>query len=101
MSSSSVEIDPRTNKSFSANAQAMRSNARELPISGRLTEALDAVKQHVVTILVGATEGSTTQLPQALLSSLPAEKAIAVSQTRRSGAGKVSRLHFLVIICKT
>jgi HrpA-like RNA helicase len=101
MSSSSVEINPRTNKSFSANAQAMRSKARALPLSRKLTDVPDAVKQHGVTILIGATEGSTTQLPQALLSSLPAGKAIAVSQTRRAGAEKVSQLHSLVIICET
>jgi HrpA-like RNA helicase len=88
--STPLEINPRTNEPYSINARVLRTRARGLPVFQKLDDILDTVKQHAVTILVGEPEDGTIQISQAFLSSLPAGKAIAVTQTRSSAAEKVT-----------
>lgn len=93
MSSSSVEINPRTNKPYSGHCQKVREAARKLPVSQQIDHIKSTVKQNAVTILVGETgSGKTTQVPQALLENLADGMSIAVTQNRRFAADMVSRL---------
>ncbi|KAI7152027.1 putative pre-mRNA-splicing factor ATP-dependent RNA helicase [Hortaea werneckii] len=91
MSSSSVEINPRTNKPYSGHCQKVREAARKLPVSQQIDHIKSTVKQNAVTILVGETgSGKTTQVPQALLENLADGMSIAVTQNRRFAADMVA-----------
>ncbi|KAI6800581.1 P-loop containing nucleoside triphosphate hydrolase protein [Hortaea werneckii] len=92
MSSSSAEINPRTNKPYSAHCQDVRRVARQLPVSQQIDHIRNTVKQNAVTILVGETgSGKTTQVPQALLETLQDGMSIAVTQNRRFAADMVAK----------
>lgn len=90
MSSPGEEVNPRTNKPYSAHCQAVRDAARYLPVSQQIDHIRNTVKQNAVTIVVGETgSGKTTQVPQALLETLQDGMSIAVTQTRRLAAEMV------------
>ncbi|KAI7107405.1 putative pre-mRNA-splicing factor ATP-dependent RNA helicase [Hortaea werneckii] len=92
MSSPGEEVNPRTNKPYSAHCQAVRDAARYLPVSQQIDHIRNTVKQNAVTIVVGETgSGKTTQVPQALLETLQDGMSIAVTQTRRLAAEMVAK----------
>lgn len=90
MSSPWKEVNPRTNKPYSAHCQAVRDAARKLPVSQQIDHIRNTVKENAVTIVVGETgSGKTTQVPQALLEILEDGMSIAVTQNRRLAAEMV------------
>jgi ATP-dependent helicase HrpA len=64
----------------------------ELPISARIDDITQAMRNHQVVIVVGATgSGKTTQLPKvALLAARGGERQIGVTQPRRIAATSVA-----------
>jgi HrpA-like RNA helicase len=95
MSSTNNDINPFTNKAYSANYFVLRKAAQILPVSQRIPQLLSRIKQNNVVVVVGETgSGKTTQLPKAILLDDELKKSgkkLALTQNRRLAAQLVSR----------
>jgi HrpA-like RNA helicase len=92
--SSTNNINPFTNKAYSANYFILRKTAQTLPVSQRIPQLLSRIKQNNVVVVVGETgSGKTTQLPKAILLDDEFKKSgnkLALTQNRRLAAQLVS-----------
>lgn len=61
-------LNPFTNKAYSAFSLHKQKSAQALPVSIKLPQLLEAIRQNNVVIVAGVTgTGKTTQLPKAIL----------------------------------
>jgi HrpA-like RNA helicase len=90
--SNQMELNPFTNKAYSANFHTLYKIAQSLPVSQQIPRLLSTLQQNSVMVVVGETgSGKTTQLPKAILQAdaamkKPQGKKLALTQNRRLAA---------------
>jgi len=89
----SQQDNPYTDQPYSAAHDVMHRQAAELPVSRRMSELLQTIRNSPVTIIVGETgSGKSTQIPKRILESLPGvtHRDICLTQPRKLAAQFVS-----------
>ncbi|THX57600.1 pre-mRNA-splicing factor ATP-dependent RNA helicase PRP43 [Aureobasidium pullulans] len=90
----SQSINPHTGKPFSASYEAIRRQARALPVAQHMPRLLSAIRNNPVTIIVGETgSGKSTQVPKHVvddLSDMLNGKVVCLTQPRRLAAQSVA-----------
>jgi HrpA-like RNA helicase len=91
-SSNSSDINPYTDKPFSASYEVLRKQTESLPVFKHLPELIDAVRENQVVIVVGETgSGKSTVLPKEIMSQLLGDAGmLALTQPRRLAASRVA-----------